>query len=91
MHHDTLGGYDERFDAPGGGYANIDFYVRASEIENSELVILFGERNFHQLHGGTAINVDESENRTRGMDRISQYAMIRGKEFKRPCKRPHFN
>src|ERR1700722_17915406 len=51
-----LGGIDERFDAPGGGYVNPDTLARAMELPDSELVVLLGEATFHQLHGGIATN-----------------------------------
>jgi glycosyltransferase involved in cell wall biosynthesis len=54
--YDRLGGLDERFQTPGGGYVNLDFYKRACE-ENGELVILLGEGTFHQFHGGAATNM----------------------------------
>jgi len=50
-----LGGLDERFQTPGGGFVNLDFYKRACE-ENGDLVILLGEGTFHQFHGGAATN-----------------------------------
>jgi glycosyltransferase involved in cell wall biosynthesis len=50
-----LGGLDERFQTPGGGFVNLDFYKRACE-ENGDLVILLGEGTFHQFHGGAAAN-----------------------------------
>jgi hypothetical protein len=51
-----LGGFDERFDLPGGGYVNLDTLARALEMPDSELVILLGEGTFHQVHGGIATN-----------------------------------
>jgi hypothetical protein len=53
---DRLGGFDERFDLPGGGYVNPDALARALEVPDSELVVLLGEGTFHQLHGGIATN-----------------------------------
>jgi hypothetical protein len=52
----TLRGFDERFRLPGGGFVNLDFYKRACEHPNSNLVILLGEGTFHQVHGGVATN-----------------------------------
>ena len=50
---DRLGGFDERYSAPGGGLANLDFYARA--VAAAERVwTLLGEGNFHQVHGGAA-------------------------------------
>jgi hypothetical protein len=53
---DRLGGYEERFDLPGGGYVNPDTLARALGLPDSELVILLGEGTFHQIHGGVATN-----------------------------------
>jgi len=40
--YERLGGFDERFDLPGGGFVNLDFFRRAALREGSELVILLG-------------------------------------------------
>jgi glycosyltransferase involved in cell wall biosynthesis len=81
---DELGGYDERFDMPGGGLANLDFYTRACELPDSELVVLLGEGTFHQVHGGIATNASGgSEYRDRA---FSQYRSIRGRHFRSPDK-----
>ena len=53
---DELGGYDERFDLPGGGMLNLDLFSRALELPETELVLLLGEATFHQLHGGVSTN-----------------------------------
>lgn len=53
---EKLGGFDERFQTPGGGFVNLDFYKRACE-EIGNLVLLLGEGTFHQFHGGAATNI----------------------------------
>ena len=55
---DLLGGFDERFDSPGGGLLNLDIMIRALEMPERELVILLGEATFHQIHGGIATNAE---------------------------------
>jgi glycosyltransferase involved in cell wall biosynthesis len=50
-----IGGLDERFQTPGGGFVNLDFYKRACE-ENGDLVVVLGEGTFHQFHSGAATN-----------------------------------
>ena len=47
-----LGGYDEKFDLPGGGLVNRDTLARAIKSANTRFISLFGEGNFHQFHGG---------------------------------------
>ncbi len=58
--YESLGGFDERFQTPGGGLVNLDFYKRACE-GLPELVLLLGEGTFHQFHGGVATNVPTAE------------------------------
>jgi hypothetical protein len=53
---DRLGGVEERFDVPGGGYLNLDTFARAMDLPESGLVVLLGEGTFHQMHGGIATN-----------------------------------
>ena len=52
-----LGGFDERFTAPGGGLVNLDFFNRVHEDEKYTPIMLLGEATFHQFHGGVATNV----------------------------------
>lgn len=83
--YDSLGGYDEKFDLAGGGLANLDFYKRACEYDNDELIILLGEGTFHQLHGGISSitkSPDYFENAS------CQYLQLKGKPFVPPGKNP---
>lgn len=85
---DALGGFDERFDLPGGGFVNLDFYNRALAVPDRQLISLFGEGTFHQIHGGVMTNraaaklVDEFARYTR------QYREIRGADFAAASERP---
>jgi len=50
---DQIGGFDERYQYPGGGLAGVDFFHRA--VAKSDLVFtLLGEGTFHQTHRGAA-------------------------------------
>jgi len=73
-----LGGYSEEFVTLGGGYANLDFYARAQQLKNHQLVYLLGEGTFHQVHGGVATNRDDTPHD----DYKNEYVKIRGAEFK---------
>jgi glycosyltransferase involved in cell wall biosynthesis len=52
-----LGGYNEDFQAPGGGLVNHDFLGRVLTRSETSPVVLLGEGSFHQIHGGVATNV----------------------------------
>lgn len=78
-----LGGFDERFVSPGGGYVNLDLYRRACELPNSQLIALLGEGTFHQVHGGVTTGTEPSH-----IDAFkAEYARLRGHEFD-PTMRP---
>ncbi len=75
-----LGGYDERFQSPGGGYLNLDTYARACELPGAQLIVLLGEGTFHQVHGGVATNAFISP----GAAYRAEYRSIHGYEFRAP-------
>lgn len=52
----AIGGADERFDLPGGGFVNMDIFKRASEAADTRVFQVIGEGSFHQLHGGITTN-----------------------------------
>ncbi len=80
---DRLGGLDERFRSPGGGFVNLDFYREACE-RLGQLVILLGEGTFHQFHGGVATNVPLAVHPSLGFH--EEYVVIRGRAFQVPSK-----
>lgn len=83
-HWETLGGMDERFDFPGGGFLNLDIYRRAGDLPGAELVILLGEGTFHQIHGGTATNAPVENFPQMSALWGAQYEAIRGCSFAYP-------
>jgi hypothetical protein len=48
----AIGGVEPRFDLPGGGSINLHIYRSLGMQPENQLVILPGEGNFHQYHGG---------------------------------------
>ncbi len=85
---DALGGYDERFDLPGGGFVNLDFYKKACESAGSTLITLLGEATFHQIHGGIMTNRPQ-EKLAAELERYrAQYRAIRGEDFVMSRRRP---
>ncbi len=84
---DELGGYDERFDSPGGGLVNYDTLRRASELDGLGWVVLLGEATFHQLHGGIATNVTPGEIDRAMTEWTREYGVVRRRDvelFKLP-------
>jgi glycosyltransferase involved in cell wall biosynthesis len=81
-----IGGYEERFVSPGGGLVNLDTYVRACCMPDSQLIVLLGEGSFHQVHGGVSTNAP-----VHPWDRIhEEYVRIRGIPFAKPVVAPLF-
>jgi len=79
---EAMHGFDERFDMPGGGLVNLDFYVRACK-RDAPLVMLIGEGTFHQVHGGIATNTSEEEVAKHQAEVWwSHYKALRGEPFK---------
>ena len=79
-----LGGYDERFDSPGGGFVNLDTYIRACELSDTQLVVILGEGSFHQMHGGAMTGASEKESNDKGAEWSAEYERIRGRPIMAP-------
>ncbi len=52
-----IGGFDERFISPGGGWVNLDVFKQLHNLDFVQPIMLLGEGTFHQFHGGVATNV----------------------------------
>lgn len=76
-----LGGMDEHFDLPGGGFVNPDTYRRAMELPDAQLVLLLGEGTFHQVHGGVSTNATREQLRQQLLKWDAQYEALRGHPF----------
>ena len=88
--YDALGGYDEAFDLPGGGLANLDFFKRACERYEADVVCLMGEGNFHQVHGGISTNRVGVALEQRQAEWWAQYERIRGRPWDTPVYTPEY-
>jgi len=75
---ESIGGADERFDFPGGGFVNLDIYKQAVDAPGATPVQLVGEGSFHQIHGGTTTNSSEDKRTRRLALYRQQYEEIRG-------------
>lgn len=78
---EAMGGADERFDLPGGGFMNIDLFKRSCEYAEAQPFMLIGEGSFHQVHGGTTTNVDPEEQARRVLTYRRQYRELHGVEL----------
>jgi cephalosporin hydroxylase len=88
---ERVGGLDEAFAMPGGGYCNLDFYERLASAPGVRVVTILGEASFHQLHGGTTTNqADPTERRARIRSYVDHYADVRGRPFMGPEKPIHY-
>jgi cephalosporin hydroxylase/glycosyltransferase involved in cell wall biosynthesis len=88
---EAVGGYDEGFHSPGGGFTNLDVYERLAAGPETTVVSVLGEASFHQLHGGTTTNQsDPAERRQRVFSYSERYAELRGRPFTGPEKQIHY-
>ena len=78
----ALGGFDEAFDVAGGGFANLDLFVRAARSDGARLIALLGEATFHQYHGGTTTNVSDEEKDERVRSYEARFETLRGNSFR---------
>ena len=78
---DELGGLDERFTSPGGGYVNHDLFRRACTLDDTELIVLLGEGTFHQIHGGVSTSRRFERDAWR-----AEYEALRGTPYAPPDK-----
>ena len=85
-HWRSLGGYDARFQLPGGGLANLDIWRRACSSADSQVILLLGEGTFHQVHGGVATNSVDNPYPT--FD--TEYQRIRGARYQPPAIDPWY-
>lgn len=84
---EQLGGFDENFTETGGGQVNLDFYKRAVELPETQLVILLGEGSFHQIHGGVTTGTKGSHREETMAAHFAQYGKLRGEAYRPPGKR----
>jgi cephalosporin hydroxylase/GT2 family glycosyltransferase len=77
---EQVGGFDEGFTMPGGGYANLDLFERLALSPGMNAASILGEGTFHQFHGGTTTNVaDEVQRRERVVQYREHFENLRGR------------
>jgi cephalosporin hydroxylase/predicted O-methyltransferase YrrM len=88
---EQVGGFDESFTMPGGGFANLELYERLGSSPDVTVVTMLGEGSFHQTHGGTTTNLSGSEVRHDTLGSYSQhFKELRGRDFMGHRKRIHY-
>ncbi|HEY5412558.1 MAG TPA: CmcI family methyltransferase [Caulobacteraceae bacterium] len=80
--HQRIGGFDEGFDEPGAGLANLDIFARAIDAAEGPPIALLGEASFHQFHDGTTTNVSDDEKDRRVRDYMIKYQEVKGEGFR---------
>ena len=87
---EQIGGFDEAFSMPGGGYANLDLYERLAVAPDTNVVTILGEGSFHQVHGGTTTNAPDPADRQRELTGYARhYEELRGRSIKGPTTPLH--
>jgi glycosyl transferase family 2 len=81
---DAVGGCDERFALPGGGFLNLDLYERCAAQPGAQVYVLLGEGSFHQVHGGTTTNVAPGDAEALIQTYRQDYERIRGRPYAIP-------
>jgi cephalosporin hydroxylase/glycosyltransferase involved in cell wall biosynthesis len=77
---EQVGGFDDSFSMPGGGYANLDLFERLAQAPGITVASILGEGTFHQFHGGTTTNVaDETARRERVVSYRQHFEALRGR------------
>jgi cephalosporin hydroxylase len=88
---EQVGGFDESFSMPGGGYANLDLFERLGSTPGVTVTGILGEASFHQVHGGTTTNQPNLEERhARLMSYREHYERVRKRPFRGPGKPRHY-
>jgi hypothetical protein len=90
---DTIGGFDERFTMPGGGFANYDFFERVLADPASPYIVLLGEGTFHQLHYGITTSAKGTAKELEPGLSIkeafaTEYTKLKGRPHRRPKRSP---
>lgn len=83
-----MGGFDERFQTPGGGFVNLDIFNRFMDTPEVQPVMLLGEATFHQVHGGVSTNAPPEARPLQAFR--EEYENIRGRPYTTSKRAPIF-
>jgi cephalosporin hydroxylase len=88
---EQVGGFDDSFTMPGGGYANLELYERLGSSPDVTLTTILGEGSFHQVHGGTTTNDGgRDDRRSKVFSYGEHYRERRGRQLRGPVKAIHY-
>ena len=82
------GGFDERFDEPGGGLANIEIFERLIHRPDVTYVAFAGEGSFHQDHHGTTTSPRPEERQSLVRGYFERYRDVVNAEHIRILRSP---
>lgn len=85
---EDCGGFDERFEEPGAGFANLEIFSRLIHHPKNTYVIFPGEGSFHQDHGGTTTKKSPEERNELVAKFRKNHARITGSEILMNVKSP---
>jgi len=88
---EQVGGFDDSFSMPGGGYANLDLWERLGASPDVTMATILGEGSFHQIHGGTTTNdVAHDDRRSKIFAYGEHYEELRGRLLRGAAKSMHY-
>ncbi|MGH8979292.1 MAG: CmcI family methyltransferase, partial [Acidimicrobiia bacterium] len=88
---EQVGGFDDIFSMPGGGYANLELYERLGSSPGATVTTILGEGSFHQVHGGTTTNDGgRHKRRSKTFSYGEHYRERRGRTLRGPVKPIHY-
>jgi cephalosporin hydroxylase len=88
---EQVGGFDDAFAMPGGGYTNLEVFERLAAAPDVHLVTIIGEGSFHQVHGGITTNDTDVEDRRKKTFAYGEdYRQLRGRVLRGPTTPMHF-
>ena len=88
---EQIGGFDDSFSMPGGGYANLELFERLGASPDVRVVSILGEGSFHQVHGGTTTNDGARDDRRSKLVAYGEhYRELRGRVHRGPAKPVHY-
>lgn len=86
--YERLGGFDEGFESPGGGLANLDIFNRMMSDASLQPIMLLGEATFHQQHGGVATEAPLDAHPW--ADYVAEYQTLRAEPYAPVWRRPAY-